>query len=43
MAESVQVLVGGKLVSDKAGDQFHAPTVLARIISSMRIWTEKVF
>ena len=39
----LQVLVGGKLTTDKAGGQFYAPTVLVGVKPSMRIWKEEVF
>ena len=39
----LQVLVGGELLTDEAGGQFYAPTVLVGVRPSMRIWKEEVF
>ncbi|CAK0772335.1 hypothetical protein CVIRNUC_003952 [Coccomyxa viridis] len=38
-----KVLVGGELLTDEAGGQFYAPTVLVGVRPSMRIWKEEVF
>ena len=39
----MQVLAGGRLIRHSSGGQFYAPTVLAGVIPTMRIWREEVF